>query len=92
MTAIANLFKIYSIYLIVLSVITLALYLIDKIKAINGSYRISEKVLLLFSLLGGVAGGFLAMLLFRHKTKHWYFYAVNLIAIILHGWLLFFVV
>ena len=92
MTAIANLFKIYSIYLIVLSVITLALYLIDKIKAINGSYRISEKVLLLFSLLGGGAGGFVAMLLFRHKTKHWYFYAVNLIAIILHGWLLFFVV
>ena len=81
--------KIYLIYIAVLSVITLILYGIDKIKAINGSYRISEKVLLLSSLVGGGVGGIVAMLLFRHKTKHWYFFAVNIIAIILHAGVLF---
>lgn len=77
--------RIYLIYLAAISVFTLLLYGIDKIKAINGSYRISEKALLLSSLLGGGVGGFVAMLLFRHKTKHWYFYVVNIAAIIIHG-------
>ena len=76
--------KIYLIYIAVLSFITLVIYGIDKVKAINGGYRISEKALLLSSLLGGGAGGLIAMLLFRHKTKHWYFYIVNVVAIIAH--------
>ena len=83
--------KIYLFYLIALSVISLTLYGVDKLKAKNGGYRISEKILLLSSLLGGGAGGLIAMLLFRHKTKHWYFYLVNLVAIIAH-FALFFVV
>ncbi|MBR3864990.1 MAG: DUF1294 domain-containing protein [Clostridia bacterium] len=82
--------KIYLIYIAVLSVITLILYGIDKIKAINGWYRIPEAVLLSSSLLGGGVGGIVGMLLFRHKTKHWYFFAVNIIAIILHASVLFF--
>jgi uncharacterized membrane protein YsdA (DUF1294 family) len=43
-------------------------------------------VLLLSSFLGGAFGGYLAMILFRHKTKgeHWYFTTVNLLGIILH--------
>ena len=41
------------------------------------SYYIPEKVLLLLSFFGGAAGGLLGMLLFRHKTRHWYFWAVN---------------
>ena len=66
-----------------ISLITLILYGVDKIKAKLGAWRISEKVLLSFSFFGGGLGGVIAMLLFRHKTRHWYFVAVNLLGLIL---------
>ena len=76
----------YGAYLLLLSIITFFAYMIDKRKAINGSYRTKEKTLLLLSLFGGAFGGYPAMLLFRHKTKgeHWYFTFVNLLGIIIH--------
>ena len=46
---------------------------IDKRKARNGRYRISEKSLFVMALLGGALGGWLGMRVFRHKTRHWYF-------------------
>ena len=58
-----------------ISVIAFALYFIDKALAKVGAWRIPEKVLLLLSVLFGGVGGLAAMLLFRHKTKHWYFFA-----------------
>ena len=45
----------------------------DKAKARRGAWRIPEKVLFLFAALMGGVGGTAGMLLFRHKTKHWYF-------------------
>ena len=65
-----------------ISLVTLIIYGADKVKAINGAWRIPERVLLGFSFLGGALGGSLAMLLFRHKTRHWYFTAVNVIGLI----------
>ena len=38
-----------------------------------GRRRIPEKRLFLLSLLGGALGGTAGMLLFHHKTRHWYF-------------------
>ena len=38
-----------------------------------GKRRIPEKRLFLLSLLGGALGGTAGMLLFHHKTRHWYF-------------------
>lgn len=35
-------------------------------------------MLLLSSFLLGAPGGYAAMLIFRHKTKHWYFQVVNI--------------
>jgi len=72
----------YGIYLATLSVITFAFYLADKIKAQNGSWRIPEKALLLLSFLGGGVGGYLAMHIVRHKTRHWYFHVINVIGIL----------
>lgn len=46
---------------------------LDKRKAQRGDWRISEKALFLFPLLGGALGGVLGMRLFHHKTRHWYF-------------------
>jgi len=66
----------------VLSLVTFFMYGIDKFKAQKGKWRISEKALLLSSFIGGAVGGFLAMQLFRHKTKHWYFNVVNIIGLV----------
>lgn len=63
----------------VMSLITFILYGADKRKAKKGKWRISEKVLLLFPVFGGAIGGLLGMLVFRHKTKHWYFVVVNVL-------------
>lgn len=74
--------KVYILFLLVMSLIALALYGLDKRKAKKGAYRIKESVLLSFSFFGGAIGGSLGMLLFHHKTKHWYFGFVNFLGIL----------
>ena len=66
----------------VISLITFVLYGVDKRRAQQKEWRIPEATLIGFSLCGGGVGSYLAMLLFRHKTKHWYFYFFNLLGII----------
>ena len=75
------LLPIYSVYLTLVSIISYCLYASDKSKAKRGQWRIPEKVLLGFSFFGGAIGGYLGMKIFRHKTKHWYFHAHNLLGI-----------
>ena len=53
------------------------LYGVYKYKAKKGKWRIPEAVLLCVGLLGGSLGALLGMYLFRHKTKHWYFWLFN---------------
>ena len=45
----------------------------DKRRARRGRWRLSEKTLFLFPVLGGALGGLLGMQVFHHKTRHWYF-------------------
>lgn len=45
----------------------------DKRAAVKHGWRVPEKTLFLIGLLWGAIGTFAAMLIFRHKTKHWYF-------------------
>lgn len=71
----------FGIVLAVMSVAAFVLYGSDKAKAKRGAWRISEKVLLSVSFFGGSVGGLAGMLLFRHKTRHWYFWAVNLLGL-----------
>ncbi len=75
-------FKICLISFLVISAITFILYAEDKRRAKRDEWRISESTLLFASLLGGAVGGFSAMMLLRHKTKHWYFRAINILGII----------
>ena len=49
---------------------------VDKRRAARGRWRVPEKRLFLLALLGGACGGWLAMRVFRHKTRHWYFAVV----------------
>ena len=87
------LFNIFTMIFGAVSLIAFFLYTIDKIKAKLDAWRIPEKVLISFSLLGGAVGGYLAMLLFRHKTRHWYFHAINIASLVWQlGLLLFFLI
>jgi uncharacterized membrane protein YsdA (DUF1294 family) len=52
-----------------LSLLTFVLYWVDKINAIKGRRRISERTLQMFSLFGGWPGALLAQQLLRHKTQ-----------------------
>lgn len=61
--------KIFIIYLAIISIITFAVFGIDKLKAIKDKWRIPEKVLFLLSIIGGSVGAMLGMYTFRHKTK-----------------------
>lgn len=45
----------------------------DKKRARRHQWRIPEKILFGISLLGGSAGTWLGMYLYRHKTRHWHF-------------------
>ncbi|SEK77156.1 Uncharacterized membrane protein YsdA, DUF1294 family [Pseudobutyrivibrio ruminis] len=60
-------------YVVIANIAGLAVMGIDKAKAIKGAWRIPEKTLFLFSLIGGSIGTWAGMYLFHHKTKHWYF-------------------
>ena len=57
-------------YLLIINLIVFVLYGIDKKRAIQNEYRISERVLLWIARLGGAIGSWLGIKLFRHKTKH----------------------
>ncbi len=56
--------------LIVINVITFLVYGIDKWKAKQGSWRISETTLLLLAIIGGSIGALLGMQVWHHKTMH----------------------
>ena len=60
-------------YLLFINILAFALMGIDKKRARQNAWRISEKALFLSALLGGSIGSILGMQVFRHKTKHWYF-------------------
>lgn len=65
--------KYFCIWLIIINILTFAVFGIDKKKAIDGKFRISELTLFVLSILGGSLGGLAAMYTFHHKTKKWYF-------------------
>ena len=57
-------------YLIVINIVTFLVYGIDKWKAKQGSWRISEATLLILAVIGGCIGVLLGMKVWRHKTQH----------------------
>ena len=69
----AQLWKMLGFYLICVNLGAFAAMWADKRRAQRGRWRISEKALFLFPVLGGALGGLLGMRVFHHKTKHWYF-------------------
>lgn len=61
-------------YLAAINLLTFCVYGADKRRAkIPGARRVPEKTLFALALLLGSPGALLGMLVFRHKTRHWYF-------------------
>ena len=70
-------------YLIVINIVTFLVYGIDKRKAKQGSWRISEAILLILAVIGGSIGALLGIKVWHHKTMHKKFkYGVPTILII----------
>ncbi len=82
--------KIYLVVLLAGSLNSFILYAIDKHKAKRGAWRIPERMLLSAGFIGGAVGALAAMQLFRHKTKHYYFYLVNILGLVWQAALVFY--
>ena len=72
------------IYLIIINSTTFIVFALDKICAIKKKWRYKEISLLGMCFVGGAIGGFLAMHLFRHKTKKKLFVIGVPLIIIIH--------
>ena len=66
----AGLWIVVMAYLVIMNLIAFFAMGIDKWKAKHQKWRIPEKTLFLWVLLGGSIGGIAGMQYFRHKTKH----------------------
>ncbi|WP_059171360.1 DUF1294 domain-containing protein [Bacillus sp. FJAT-27445] len=79
-----------TVYLFIVNVLAFAMMGIDKKRAKNGQFRISERTLWLSALAGGAPGAALGMSYFRHKTKHPAFkYGLPLLACLDFGLILY---
>ena len=61
------------LWLAAVNLLGLVLMGADKSRAKQGKWRIPEKTFFFLAILGGSAGCWAGMYLFRHKTRHWYF-------------------
>jgi uncharacterized membrane protein YsdA (DUF1294 family) len=79
------------VWLALINIITFFVYRFDKGRAQRtGARRVPEVFLLILLLIGGAVGGAAGMLLRpRHKTRKPIFWIVLLLAVALHGYLLF---
>lgn len=62
--------KFIAAWLLVINVVSFAMFGMDKWKAKHKKYRIPESTLLLLAVLGGSVGAVCGMDFFRHKTLH----------------------
>lgn len=64
------------LHLASINLVAFLAYGYDKIRAKRGGWRVPERTLHSFGMLGGVIGAFVAQKLFRHKTRKRSFQAV----------------
>lgn len=76
-------------YIVVINIINLILFGIDKRLAIKGKNRVSERWLLFLSTIGGSVGGLLGMYIFRHKIRKLRFQIWNMFMVVIWGYLVY---
>ncbi|MEE6452740.1 DUF1294 domain-containing protein [Gottfriedia acidiceleris] len=57
-------------YLVIVNIVSFAIMGNDKSRAKRKAWRIPERILFLFAIIGGSIGSILGMYYFKHKTKH----------------------
>lgn len=77
--------KVFGFYLASVSALAFLMYGMDKFKAVHGYWRTRESYLLAVGFFGGAAGALLAMIVFHHKTRHGYFWVINLTGLVLQA-------
>ncbi|MCW6677080.1 DUF1294 domain-containing protein [Aerococcaceae bacterium NML180378] len=70
-----------NLYLLFINLILFILMWVDKQRAQRQEYRIPERMLLTLGILGGGPAGWLAMVLFHHKTRKIIFHIIYWIGI-----------
>ena len=85
---IVNEYGIIGIYYICVNIIAFILYGLDKKYAREGRWRIPEKTLLGIAMIGGAAGAWIGMQIFRHKTKHMSFRMLVPLFAVVHMWMI----
>ena len=64
-------------YIVFINMLSFLLYGFDKLLAEKKKFRISEKLLLFISIMGGPYGAILGSNIFKHKTKKLKFNILN---------------
>ena len=78
-----------AIWFAAFSAVTFLMFGFDKWRAGRSGQRVAEFALVMFGALGGWLGGFIGMMVFRHKTAKWTFkfkYALALIPFAAEVW------
>ena len=71
-------------WLVIINLLAVVMMGLDKQAAKQKKHRLAEKTIFLVAFAGGELGVFIAMMLFRHKTKHRYFYLILFLILIVH--------
>lgn len=59
-----------TVFIVLISVVSVMLTVYDKVASMAKKWRISEKVLMMFAFFGGATAMYITMQIIRHKTKH----------------------
>lgn len=78
--------KPFLLYLIIINIVSILVFAIDKVQAQNQKWRVPEKVLHLLEILGGVFGIIVTMYIIHHKSSKWQYYIITYIVLI--AWIL----
>lgn len=73
-----------AVYLM-LGVVSFAVYGFDKRAARRGDWRVTERSMHGIDVIGGIAGGLLAQLVFRHKTRKQSFATATAVITVAHS-------
>lgn len=76
--------------LFLLNILAFILMGMDKSRAKKRQFRIPEKMLLIVGTICGGIGGIAGMKIFRHKTKHFYFYGWYLAGLLAWGFIFYY--
>lgn len=61
------------LYFLIINILASGMAGYDKWTAPRKGRRISEKTFFILALAGGSIGLYLSLIIFHHKTRHWYF-------------------